>query len=118
MAAARYDMLIDQGQTYQLTAVYKTDGVANDLAGCAVSMQIRTAPGATIILDMADIQDGIVITPIDGQIDLHIPDETTATLAAGRYKYDLVLELADGRKYRLLEGNFKVKAGITQDAAP
>lgn len=114
--AARYDINIDQGQTYDLLLTYKTAaGQVRDLTGCSVAMQIRTAPGAPVVLDMADVAGGLVIDPLDGRISISIPDEVTAGLAAGRYKYDLVIEFPNGKSRRLLEGSVKVVAGIARD---
>lgn len=117
MTAARYDLSIDQGQTFELSLTYKkSSGEPHDLTNCDVEMQIRQSPGATVVLDLTQIPSGITITPLDGRITLYIPDTTTEALTPQRYRYDLILVLADGRKQRLLEGKCVVNAGITQDA--
>jgi hypothetical protein len=117
MAAAKQQLIIEQGATYNQTIKYlNPDGVTPiDLAGVTAKMQIRpTAESTTLIIELSTSNGRITITPATGKIDFYISDEDTNSLTAGKYVYDLELYLLDQTTVRLMEGKVSIHAAVTR----
>jgi hypothetical protein len=112
---ARVDLAIDQGATYEVVLRFLESSaprVVRDLTGHTAAAQIRAAPGAPVILDL--VSSGcILLDGAAGEIAITIPDEITAGLAPGRYRWDLLIETPAGSKYRQVDGKVTVSAAIT-----
>ncbi len=128
MAAATYDLYIEQGATFRFTMVYghkdgtvDADGNPNvvpyDLTGCKARMQIRQRRGGEVLVSATTTNGGIVIPdPTNGRLVVTITDEATDSLNVPRAKYDLEVSYPSGDVIRILQGKVTVNPNITQDA--
>jgi len=117
MAAAKQQLTIEQGATYNQTIQYlSSDGITPiNLAGASAKMQIRpTAESTILIIELSTSNGRITITPATGRIAFYISDEDTTTLTAGKYVYDLELYLLDQTTVRLMEGKVSIIANVTR----
>lgn len=101
---------IDQGATYKATlTVYDDNDLILDLTNYTTYAQIRKTYSSTTFVNMnPTITDAAL-----GAITMEITDETTATMKAGRYVYDLIIEDIDGKRTRVIEGIATVSPGVT-----
>ena len=91
MAAATYNIEIDQGSDYNITIEVKEDGSVKNLTTYSARAQARS-----------DIEDSsaafsftcTIPTPTNGKILMKLPAATSSSATAGQYVYDL-----DGNKY-------------------
>ena len=120
MAAAKVNLSdIEIGATYKYTIIWKdSDGVPIDLTGSLAKLHIRpTKDSATLLLELSTENSRIILTPLLGQIDLYISDETTDTLVSDNVSkfYDLKIYHPNGEETRLIEGKVKFSPGVTKD---
>jgi FlaG/FlaF family flagellin (archaellin) len=116
MAAAVYDILIEQGATFQLHVVYK-DSSENpiDLSGYTARMQVRqkySDPDA--LLTLTTENGGISLGGVTGTIDVTSSATDTAELTTKCGVYDLELQNAAGIVTRLIEGNVTITPEVTR----
>jgi hypothetical protein len=129
MAAANFDIYVEQGATWRLSLVYgRKDGtldsqgnpnvVPYDLTGCIARMQIRQRRGSEVLISTTTLNGGIVFDTdlTSGKMRISISDEATDSLTMRSAKYDLELEYPSGDVVRLLQGNVTISGNITQDA--
>jgi len=121
MAAATYNISVEQGDTWTLSLVYRapnnddgSPGDPFDLTGCVAAMQIRTAVGATPPLVSLTETSGITLGTTDGSISIIITEAQTNLITTTRAKYDLHLTFPDGTTRRLLEGKVTITPSITE----
>jgi hypothetical protein len=119
MAAATHDITIEQGATWRLALTWmQPDGVtAYDLTGCTARMQVRSAHGTDILIDLDSLvgADGqIVLGGASGGLSISIAPAATERLNVRKAKYDLVLQLPTGDVDRLLEGKVTISPSITE----
>jgi len=87
MAAKDLDIKIEQGKNFKLTVTVREYGLVKNLTGFAGRMQIRSAPGGTLL---ANLTTEITIpSPVNGQIVVNIPAATTAAYTWSQGVYDL-----------------------------
>ncbi len=128
MAAATYDLYIEQGATFRLTMIYgRKDGTLDvngnsnvepyDITGCHARMQIRARRGAQVQSSATTTSGGIQIpTGTDGKIIITITDEATDSLTGKRAVYDLEVSYPSGDVVRILQGKVTISPNITQGA--
>lgn len=115
MAAADYDLLIEQGATFDLSIVWKDNAdTPIDITGYSARMQIRKTYDSAPIISLTN-GSGIVLGGVAGTIDITITDEQTTAIDILRGKYDLELELA-GVVTRLIQGTVEISREVTKDA--
>jgi hypothetical protein len=116
MAAADYDLLIEQGATFDLSIVWKdNEGTPIDLTGYSARMQIRKNYDTEPVISLtSDSDGGIVLGGEDGTIDITIDAETTENIEIRRGRYDLEIELA-GIVTRLTQGTVDISREVTKD---
>lgn len=126
MAAAAYDLYIEQGATFRFTMIYgRRDGTVDadgnpvvipyDITGCAARMQIRQRRGAVVAAAATTTNGGIVFdNPTTGKMVITFTDELTQSLTFKRAQYDLELAFPSGDVLRILEGKITVSPNITQ----
>ena len=117
MSAAKYDLRIEQGATYQLRLVWKdSDGQPLDLSPMSARMQIRsTHKAATPIVSLTSSPGGgITLNGASGEIDIALSAEQTAGIAQSSGVYDLELVGSDGFVTRLIEGRVTVSPEVTR----
>jgi hypothetical protein len=125
MPAGRYNLLIEQGATYELELQYKdSNGVAVDLTGYSGRLQIRPSigsPTAYLCLSSSLNVDGTGLnfsgsnnntSPISGSIGIYISATTSSLLTFNTGVYDL--EISSGSfTTRLLQGNVQLSKEVT-----
>ena len=125
MAAGKYNLLIEQGATYQVEIQYKDSaGVAVDLTGYSGKLQIRPSIGspiAYICLSSSLQPDGTGLNfsgsygttpPTSGSIGIYISAISSSLLTFDTGVYDL--EITSGSfTTRLLQGNVQLSKEVT-----
>lgn len=114
MTPGQHNFTIRQNTTFLETVEWRgTDGVTIDLRDYTARMEIRPAPGATILIFLATADDRIVHRD-DKKIDLVLTDDETRPLTTGTYVYDLlVANIASGEVTPLLAGKVVVAPSVT-----
>jgi hypothetical protein len=112
--AGRYNMVCNQGATFQIIFTVKTDGVPWNLVGnYTARMQVRKFSNSTTKLIELTTENGRISFGPDGVTTLNINATDTENLASGRWYYDLEFEDGAGTVTRMLEGRFVVRREIT-----
>ena len=112
--AGRYNMVCDQGTTFNLVFNIYTDDVAWNLVGnYTARMSVKTS----YLVDQTAISltttNGRIAFAANGQVTLTISATDTAALTPDRYSYDLEFEDLAGTVTRILEGKFVVRPEVT-----
>lgn len=137
VAAGTYDLSIEQGATYRLSArfgsllvdgdgdpVLDADGnqqidEGRDFTGCTFRAQLRkgksTESTAMVTVTSEDVDGGITADD-DGNLEIVMPDELTDAVTRSGY-WDLKCYNSDGTEDRLLEGTVTVDRAVTEDEA-
>lgn len=110
MAAAKYNIIIDQYQDYARGFQITQDNVVQDLTGWNFTAQVRERTQCEHAYDFTVV----VIDAPQGLINMVMTDDITSTIPPGNYVYDLVATKDTLDKVRLLEGQAKVVAGVTR----
>jgi hypothetical protein len=125
MPAGRYNLLIEQGATFEIELQYKdSNGVAVDLSGYSGRLQIRPSIGSPITylcLSSSLNADGTGLNfsgsngttpPTSGSIGVYISAATSSMLTFNTGVYDL--EIQSGTFVtRLLQGNVQLSKEVT-----
>ena len=116
MAAAQYDILIEQGATYRRTFTWKDSlGVAVDITGYSARMQIRRKKSSEDFEHEATTENGGITLGQDaGTVDVFISATDTAAFAFTKGVYDIELVDDIGVVYRLIEGGVEVSKEVTR----
>lgn len=120
-ALARYAITIYQGADLAEVITYLAGSppVAVNMTGFGARLMIRALPtDVTPLVSISatpNAQGSISIQPggVIGQLVINVNRATTATLAAGRYLYDLFIDTPSGTSIVLLSGTVQVVASIT-----
>lgn len=111
--AAKYDLYIDQGATFNRDFIYKdSDGNVQDLTDYTAQMQIRRSPGSSgdPLLDVNP-----TVTGAEGKVTLTLTDEQTQGLPAPfEGYYDIEIESPGGAVTRLVQGRVLVDPNVTR----
>lgn len=116
MAAAYYDILIEQGATFRKTFVWKDSNEDPvDITGYSARMQIRRKLTSTTAEHSATTEnDGITLGQTAGTIAVEIPAEDTAAFEFTKGVYDLELVDPQGVVTRLVQGGVEVSKEVTR----
>jgi hypothetical protein len=110
MAAAKYNIEIEQGATFSRTIVVTENSSPKNLTGYTGKAQVRKTHGGDLIADFqVTISDAV-----NGEITWEMPSATTAQLQERKGVYDL--EINDGAAVitRLLKGDVVITPEVTQ----
>ena len=111
--AARLNLTIEQGATFQAVITWEIDGDPVDLTGYEARMQARqTVKSDSKVLDL-DTDSGITLGGVLGTITIDLTAEQTADINIGKLVYDLELVTGDYVK-RLVQGNITIKPEVTR----
>jgi len=110
--SGRYNMVCDQGATFQLIFTISTDGVPWTLSDYTARMKVKEFPSATTALVELTTENNR-ISFSGGQVTLLISATDTADLPPGRFDYDLEFEDNAGTVTRILQGKFVVRQEVT-----
>lgn len=100
------------GETLSLSFVCKdAAGAAVNLTGYTARAAVRTTPTATAVtLNLSPT----IPTPANGTVLVNVSDETTATIPAGIYYWDLVLDVPGGSVIYIAGGTIKFRTLVTR----
>ena len=114
MLAGKLNLKIQQHSTFRKKFTWKDGrGRPVNLTGWSAKLQMRTAPGETVLLEMSSPSNGITVGA-NGVINLYLTDEQTGAIQWSSASYDLVLANPDGEEWRLVEGRVTVSPSITR----
>jgi len=112
--AGIYNIVADQGSTFNFNFTIKIDNIAWDLSGYTARMQVRADYNTTNkFLDLSTANGDISVNSL-GQVSATVSATRMAAITAGRWVYDIELVSAGGEVTRVLEGRFIVSAEVTQ----
>lgn|SRR5574343_526082 len=116
MAASTYDILIEQGATFQLNLVWKdSGGTPINLTGYTARMQVRHKLADTSpLLDFTTENGAITLGGVLGTISILGLATLTDALTVKSGVYDLELVSAGGIVTRLIEGGVTITPQVTR----
>lgn len=116
MSAADYNIIVEQGATFQLNITWKDEaGVVIDITGYTARMQVRATKAATTVLLAATTENGyITLGGVAGTVAISVPASVTAALSFVRAVYDLELISSTGIVTRLVQGGVCLSKEVTR----
>jgi hypothetical protein len=126
MSAGRYDIVLEQGATFDLPLRYKTpSGAAVNLTDFSARMQVRESPASALLVEFnsALTSNGFILMNgaaedredgANGNLRIFMTAANSAALPRFSGRYDLELSDSSGYTVRLLEGQFRVEPEITR----
>ena len=112
MAAANYDLTIDQGSTFVIDVTINEGGSVKNLSGYSARAQMRSTKTASSIA--ASFTCTIPI-PSNGIVKMELPAATSSGMTAGLYFYDLEIHTSgDAIVKRLIEGKVTLNQEVTR----
>lgn len=117
MAAADYDILIEQGSTFVLPITWKDpSGTPINITNYSARMQIRRTVKATdVVLSLTSPSGEIQLGGTAGTIVVTISATATDALTIVRGVYDLELQSPTGVVTRLIQGVVTVSPEVTRE---
>ena len=108
--SGKYNIVAEQGATFNLNFRVQTDGAAWNLTGYTFKMQVRrSASSANTLLNITS-----ATMNSSGHVSATVNATTMSGVPAGRWVYDIELTSSGGQVTRILEGRFIVTAEVTQ----
>jgi hypothetical protein len=108
--SGKYNIVAEQGATFNLNFRVETDGTPWNLTGYTFKMQVRRSTSANTTL--------LSITSATMTSSGHVSATASATsmsdIPAGRWVYDIELKSSGNEVTRILEGRFIVTPEVTQ----
>jgi len=113
MAAANYNLVIDQGSDYALQLNIKESGVAKNLTGYSARAHLRPTRTSTTL--SASFTCTVVAPATSGVVKMELPNSISSALSPGLYYYDLEVYTAnDGIVKRLVQGEVNLTQEVTR----
>ena len=113
MAAANYDLTIDQGTTFAIDITINEAGSVKDLSGYSARAQMRSTKTATSVA--ASFTCTVLSPATQGKVKMELAPATTSAMAAGVYFYDLeIFKSGDNIVKRLIEGKVTLNQEVTR----
>ena len=108
--SGKYNIVAEQGATFNLNFTIATDGVALNLTSYTFAMQVRrSSNSSTALLNITS-----ATMNSSGSVSVTASAALMSDIPAGRWVYDIELTSSGGQVTRILEGRFIVKAQVTQ----
>tara|TARA_Y100000592_G_scaffold98671_1_gene172376 strand:- start:254 stop:592 length:339 start_codon:yes stop_codon:yes gene_type:complete len=112
MAAGTYDIVIDQGSDFAIEVAISEDGSVTPIQTHSARAQLRPSP--TSSTKTADFTCTIT-NASQGKLKMALGNSTTASIASGKYYYDLELvNTSNNTVTRLLQGVARVTPEVTR----
>lgn len=110
--SGKYNIVADQGATFNLNFTVKTDGVPWDLTTYSATMVVRkSTSSATDLLNLSSSNNDITLNNV-GAVSITASAVAMAALPAGRWVYNIELTSSASEVTRILEGRFIVSAEV------
>lgn len=117
MLAGKYNMVCDQGSTFERSIeLQDSDGTPYNLAGFSARMQVRREIDSTgsPLIELSTTNGRITISALTGIIDIALTPEETASLTRSGY-YDLeIYKSSTGEVFKVLRGEFRLEKEVTR----
>jgi hypothetical protein len=111
--SAKFNLVCDQATTFNFQFQILNNETPWNLTGYTGTMTVRPFVGASTTTVVASTANGrMVLTALQGRINVTLSAAITADIVAGRYSYDLVLD-SGSSVTRILEGKFIVTGAVT-----
>jgi hypothetical protein len=111
--SAKFNLVCDQATTFNFQFQILNNETPWNLTGYTGTMTVRPFVGASTTTVVASTANGrMVLTPLQGRINVTLSADITADIVASRYSYDLVLDSGSSIT-RILEGKFIVTGAVT-----
>lgn len=105
------NLFIDQGSTFNSIVTLKNqDGTPMNLTNFSVKSQFRKSYRSSQAITFTSS----IYHAVSGRIRLQLPADTSSSVKAGRYLFDVEITSPTGEKYRALEGIVVISPEITQ----
>ncbi len=116
MAAAKYDLTIEQGADFSKSFVLKNpDGSVKDLTGHTARMQVRQYVFEdTVLLEATTANGGITLNVVTGTLTVKFSSALTSALTMKSGVYDIELINSTGEVNRLLKGSVSFDPEVTR----
>jgi hypothetical protein len=117
MAAANYNITIEQGADFSLPLTWKDGtGAVVNVTGYSARMQIRESYDSDdyIISLTSGVGGGITLGGAAGTINIEISSSVTANMGLMRAVYDLELVSLSGIVTRLVQGDVTISREVTR----
>ena len=117
MAAGFHHFIIEQGASFLQTLTLKdSSGTVINLTGYAsAEMDLRETPAASSpILTLTTGNSRLTLGGSAGTIAINVSGSDTGGLTAGDGVYDLEITDGSGNIYRVLEGTYAIRRGISR----
>jgi hypothetical protein len=113
--AFSYNLIVNQGETFQRSFTYKSGGALVDLSTHTGRMQIRNSyESPSTLVDLTSGAGDIALSAV-GKIDITIASAvTTALTAPDTGVYDLEIVTSGGVVTRLVQGNVSITPEVTR----
>ena len=111
---ASVDWCLPQGQTWDDTILWESDGVPVDLTGWQARMMLRTSADAASPTVTLSTLSGTMSVTSAGVIALNYSAASSSAVTAATYVYDLEVESPNGAVRRLMEGRAPVPREVTR----
>jgi hypothetical protein len=112
--SGKYNIVAEQGATFNLNFTVQTDGVPWDFTGYTAAMQVRrSTSSATTLLNLSSTNGDITMNS-SGEVSVTVSATEMTSLPSGRWVYDIEFTSPSDEVTRLLEGRFIVSAEVTQ----
>lgn len=116
MTAGTHDITIEIGATFELTAIYQINDVAQDITGWDARMQVRKRQkSTTAILDWDVVGGQISVDGSNGKVIISVDAVEAGNTDIPLYGvYDLEIESPTGKVVRLLQGDVNFSGEVTR----
>lgn len=111
----RYDIEVQQGAKFTLNvqARNKSDNSVLNLVGYSGKMQIRDAPGGSLLMEASTSNGFLTINGPAGTVMINVPATTTGPMTWNTGVYDLEVSTTLADPIRLLEGYAALSLEVT-----
>lgn len=110
--SGKYNIVADQGATFNLNFTVKTDGIPWDLTTYSATMVVKkSSSSATAMLSLSSEGGDISLTNTGG-VSIVASAAAMTDLPSGRWLYNIELTSSGSEVTRLLEGRFIVSAEV------
>ena len=113
MAAATYNLTIDQGSDFAIDLTIKEGGQLKDLTGYSARAQLRSTINSSTAVE--EFICTVMNPSTSGKIKLELRNNQSSAISAGRYVYDLeIYSSNDAIVKRLLKGEVILNPEVTR----